>query len=168
MSTTKASKPQFKLIEGTTAINKAIDSIETRGKRLDRDIWVAAVSAMAHHAKHGDVTLVNRLVSAMPKGSRVNALREYIMAFGKVAWSEENKTFVHDKEGTFDLEGALGVSWVEFKPEPEYVPFDAGAALRQLMKKVEKADPAKGDKVPAGMVERLSALMAEIEPEPNF
>jgi hypothetical protein len=159
-------KPAFKLIEGAAAIDKAITSISTRGKKLDRDIWQAAVSAMAHHAQHGDVTLVNRLVEAMPKGSRVNALREFIMAHGKVGWHEEKKVFVHDKEGTFDLEGALSVSWVEFKPEPAYVPFDAEAALRALMKKVENADPTKGDKVPAGLVERLSAIMADIQPEP--
>jgi hypothetical protein len=164
---TKATKAPFKLIEGTEAIDKAIASIASRGRKLDRDIWVAAVSAMAHHAKHGDVTIVNRLVDAMPKGSRVNALREFIMAHGKVSYNVDAKCFEHDKDGSFDLDGALSVSWIEFKPEQPYVPFDAGAALKTLMDKVQKADAAKGDKVPEGLVEGLSRLMVLIDDEPN-
>jgi len=160
-------KTPFKLIEGATAIDKAIASIASRGKRLDRDIWVAAVSAMAHHAKHGDVTLVNRLVENMPKGSRVNALRDFILAHGKVAWSEQDKCFVHDKSGAFDQEGAMSRCWTAYKPDPEYVPFDALSALKQLMSKVQKADALKGDKVPEGMVESLSRIMADFEQEPN-
>ena len=135
----------MKLITSKEAIVKAIASISGRGAKLDKDIWVAAVSAMAHHNEHGDVTIINDLVSAMPKGARVNALRDYILAHGKVQFNNEVKAFVHDKDGSFDLEGALAVSWVEFKPEPEYKPLDALKLVTALAKRIAAADADKGD-----------------------
>lgn len=155
-------KSTMKLIAGTEAINKAIDSIASRGKKLDRDIHIAAVSCMAHHAEHGDVTLINRLVDNMPKGSRVNALREYIMAYGKVQWDAENNCFKHDREGTFDREGAIENAWTEFKPEPTYKPFDAVKAISQIVKRVQDADADKGDRVTAEQAEAILALAAKL------
>jgi len=135
----------IKLITGKDNIIKAIASITKRGAGLDKDIWIAAVSAMAHHNEHGDVTIINGLVSAMPKGSRVNAIRDYILAHGKVSFDSDTKLFKHDKDGFFDLEGALAVSWVEFKPEPEYKPFDALKLVTALAKRIAAADSDKGD-----------------------
>mgnify|MGYP003655862602 FL=1 len=135
----------MKLITSKEAIIKAIASISGRGAKLDKDIWVAAVSAMAHHNEHGDVTIINDLVSAMPKGARVNALRDYILAHGKVSFDNEVKAFVHDKEGYFDSLGAMEVSWVEFKPEPEYKPLDALKLVTALAKRIAAADADKGD-----------------------
>jgi hypothetical protein len=102
-------------------------------------IQVAAVSVLAHHAEHGDVTLVNTLVDAMPKGSRVNALRDYILTFGKVTYNEATKAFDHDKAGNFDQAGAEAIMWTEFKPEQAYVPFDMKALLAAVIKKADTA-----------------------------
>lgn len=119
---TKTNKPTFALISGAAQIKSAIDSIERRGKKYDRDVQIAALSAMQHHVEHGDVTLINRLVDAMPKGSRVNALRAFIEKFGAVRYDVESKKFVHVKGGTFGLDGAMAVMWNEFKPDPDYQP----------------------------------------------
>lgn len=158
---TKAQNASFKLIDGAAAIEKAIASIASRGKRLDKDIWIAAVSAMAHHDKHGDVTLVNRLVDSMPRGSRVNALRDFIMAHGKVAYDEDNKCFKHDREGTFDLAGATAKCWTEYKPEPDYVPYDAMAGIMAVIRKVEKASADKPVVMPEGLADDLARLKAK-------
>lgn len=166
MTNTKTTKP-VKIIEGASAIDAAIKSIANRGKKLDRDIQQAAISAMAHHSKHGDVTLVNRLVDAMPKGSRVNALRDFILNHGAVSYDEESKKFVHAKGKEARIEAAQGIMWTEFKPEPEYQPFDAMAALNSLLARVQKADSLKGDKVPEGFSAKLEALKAELT-QPDF
>ena len=147
----------MKLMTNKAAIIKAIASISGRGAKLDKDIWVAAVSAMAHHNEHGDVTIINDLVSAMPKGARVNALRDYILAHGKVSFDDKAKAFVHAKEGSFDLEGALAISWVEFKPEAEYKPFDALKLVTALAKRIAAADADKGD---VCSDEQAAAIMA--------
>ena len=151
----------MKLITNKTALLAAFKSIQTRGKELDNDIWVAAVSAMAHHAKHGDVTIVNQLVEAMPKGARVNALRDFIMAFGKVKYDEENQIFAHDKAGNFDLDGAQEKSWTEFKPDPDYKPVDALALVTALVKKI-KAERKEGDKVTAKQSTAILKLADEL------
>lgn len=150
------------LLIGTDAIDKAIASIKTRGAKLDQDIWIAAVSALQHHDLHGDTTLVNRLVAAMPKGSRVNALRDFITCVGKVKFNDKTKQFDHDKEGTFDLAAAVAVSWTEYKPEPAYVPFDALKAIKALVAKLDSADTDKGDKVTAEQDKAIRTLAAQL------
>ena len=152
----------MKLLSSKDSIVKAISSIQKRGATLDKDIWIAAVSAMAHHAEHGNPHLINDLVAAMPKGARVNALRDYIMAHGKVQFNTENKVFTHDKDGSFDLEGALAVSWVEFKPEPEYKPLDVMKLVKALAKKVADADEAKGDLCSPEQAVAVAALAASL------
>lgn len=152
----------MKIITCETKIKAAIKSIQARGQRLDRDIWVAAVSTMAHHNKHGDTTLINGLVDAMPKGSRVNALREFITAFGKVTFNEETKAFDHDKAGNFDLDGATATSWVDFKPEPEYKPIDALALVKAMVTKINNVDPEKGDKCTQKQAKAINALAVEL------
>lgn len=151
----------MKLITNTADLRKAFKSIQTRGKKLDNDIWIAAVSAMSHHNEHGDITIVNELVEAMPKGSRVNALREFILAHGKVTFDEENQIFSHDKEGSFDLAGATETSWVEFKPEQAYKPVDALALVASLVKKIN-ADRHEGDKVTKAQAKAINKLAVEM------
>lgn len=157
-------KPVYKLIEGTSAISKAIDSISTRGKKLDRDIQVAALSAMQHHVEHGDVTLINRLVDAMPKGSRVNALRAFIETFGAVRFDAESKKFVHVRGASFRLEAAMETLWSDFKPETAYQPItDPFKRFDQLTAQFERDMKEMGDnsKVTPEMIEALKSAKAQ-------
>jgi hypothetical protein len=155
-------KNLMKLITEISKIEAAIKSINSRGAKLDRDIWVATVSAMAHHAKHGDVTIVNKVVASMPKGSRVNALNDFILAHGKVTYNEETKVFDHDKAGNFDLDGAQAKSWTEYKPDPEYKPLDALAMVKAMATKISKADKDKGDKVTNAQAKAILKLAADL------
>lgn len=123
------------LLTTKTAILAAISDISVTGKKLDQMIWVAAVSVTAHADKHGDVTLANTLVDAMPKGSRVNALLGFLEAFGKFTYDEENKKLGFDKTKTTDIEGAQAQSWTAFKPEPPYQGMTLEVALAALIKK---------------------------------
>ena len=143
---TKTNKPAFALISGSANIKTAIDSIERRGKKYDRDVQIAALSAMQHHVEHGDVPLVNRLVDAMPKGSRVNALRAFIETFGAVRFDAESKKFVHVKGGTFRLDDAMQIMWNEFKPETAYQPIaDPFKRFDQLVSQFERDMKEMGD-----------------------
>ena len=161
---TKTNKPAFTLIAGSASIKSAIDSIARRGKKLDRDIQVAALSAMQHHVEHGDVTLINRLVEAMPKGSRVNALRAFIETFGAVRYDTDEKNFVHVKGATFRLDEAMQVMWSEFKPETAYQPItDPFKRFDQLVSAFEKDIEQMGDasKVSPEMIAALKSAKAE-------
>lgn len=148
-----------KLLLGVAAINKAIASIHTRGKRLDNDIQLAALSVINHVEEHRDVTVVNTLIDAMPKGSRVNALREFILQHGKVAYNEETKDFSFNRDAETDLEGAAAIMWTEFKPEAPFVPLDLMGSLTKLLKKADKEAAEKGTKFDVNAMNTLRTLV---------
>lgn len=117
----------------------AIKSIKTRGAKLDQDIQIAACSAIKNHSEHFSTNLVNDLIAALPKGSRVNALREFINTFSGCSYDEVTKLFVNDKSKTADIEGAMDVKWTEFKPEPAYHALKFDAEIKKLLDKAVKA-----------------------------
>lgn len=151
----------MKLIKGTDAITKAINSIETRGKKLDQDIQIAACSIIGHIDEHGDVTLANTLINAMPKGSRVNALLDFINTFGKVSYDEAEKAFTFNRDKKTDLVGAVGIMWTEFKPEAPYKPLDLQIMLQQLLKKANERSTVATDQdnIDPKLLAKLNALV---------
>lgn len=137
------------LIVGTAEINKAIDSIVNRGKKLDDSIQLAGLSILSHIEEHGDVTLLNRLVVVFPKGSRRNAFAEWALAHGKVQLNTgDNKKetpFLYDKSRTTKLEAAEAKAWTEFKPEVDVDQvFDFNKMLAALLSKADKAKNLEG------------------------
>ena len=151
-----------KLILGTTDITSAITSITKRGKKLDADIQVCALSVINHVELHGDPSLMNAMVTAMPKGSRVNALNEFLETFGRVTFNPTAKAFEYSKDGVTDLEGAEATVWTDFKAEPPYKGLDLRESILVLIKKAEerKTSTNKDDKVPAELITALEGLVA--------
>lgn len=139
---------KFSLIVGAADIDKAIASIKVRGAKLDESIWIAGLSVLAHVDTHGDTTLADRLVNAMPKGGRKLALVEWLLAFGKVALLDKGATdakkagrvFKLDRAKATQLEGAEAKAWYEFKPEaPVATAFDAQKAVHALLARIKGA-----------------------------
>lgn len=154
------------LIVGTAALSKAVASIATRGKKLDSDIQVAGVSILAHINEHGNVTLLNDLALALPKGSRLNALKEWACKFGKVKLNEgaDRKTvpFLYHKEGVTDIDGAWDAPWYDFAPEKELLAlFDVNAELAKLVKRAAKAqkDNPNCEVKGADLLAQLAAML---------
>lgn len=150
--------PAFKLVEGAGAITQAITSIATRGKKLEKDIHVIAVSCLNHADKHGDITLANRLIAAVPTMARKNALRDWFLAFGKFSYDAKSKSLVFNKTGVTLLQDAMVTPFWDFKPEPEYVPFDINASIANLIKKANAAIE-KGENVDKAKLDAIKALV---------
>ena len=141
----------MELIKEVKAINAKISSIAKRGASLDADIQLAACSVLAHIDQHGDVTLADRLVNAMPKSGRKLALVEFMLAFGKLAVlkanSKENKAaiesgrvFAYAKDKDTDIEGAIAKPWYEFKKEAAVSEaFDVQASVKAILTRMAKA-----------------------------
>lgn len=146
---------ELKLIQGTAALDKAIASIKNRGAKLDNDIQNVGLSVMAHTAAHGDTSVMDRLVNAMPKSARKLALIEWMLAFGcarllkkedaeEALRMKEGAVFKFDKTRKLNLEGAQAKKWHEFKPEAAVATaFDAQAAVSNLLARMRSA-AAKG------------------------
>jgi len=146
--------------ESVTLVNTAIKSIQTRGNKLDSDIHIAGCSCLYHIEQHGDVTLLNRLVEAMPKGSRVNALREWAECYGKVKYNNESKCFDYSKKSVTLLDEAIEKSLVEFKPDPVYKTMNFQDELSKLIAKAYgRADTDKGDTIDFDTVKRVATAI---------
>lgn len=145
----------IKLIVGTAAIGKAIASIKNRGAKLDNDIQLAGLSVLAHTAEHGDTSVMDSLVNAMPKSARKLALVEWMLAYGRArkldpkskdeaALIKAGAVFKFDKERKINLTGAQEKPWHEFKPEASVATaFDAQSAVAALLARMRGA-AAKG------------------------
>lgn len=160
----------MKLHTSVKEINTAIESIARRGKILDHDIHRAGVSCLKHAAEHGDTTLLDKLVLAMPQGSRKHAFMEWALAYGNVraldrgndadkAAIEQGRIFAKDKAKQYDEAGAIANAWYNFKPEPDLLTtFDVQKAVAQLIKRATNA--TKEGATLEGVDEALKSLEA--------
>jgi len=144
-------------ITQVTTIRAAIAAIAESGKALDSKIQETALLVLSHVDQHGDVTLVNELYRAMPKGSRSASLVDWLLAFGKVRANtgkdKEQAPFRFDGTKTTQIDEASLMPWhMMGKPErkPDEV-FDVVKALESILRKAGKAnavtDPALVDRV---------------------
>jgi hypothetical protein len=153
------------IITDVKALAAAIVSIKTRGAKLDKDIQQAAVSAVAHFEKCGDVGYINRLYLALGKGARHAAFTEWVTQFGGVsANTGEGKDvtpFVKDKNKVVDLEGGDALPWYECKPSPK--PDEVLDYLAILMKAVTKKAKEGQEVKNAKVLESVSRVLKEYE-----
>lgn len=164
MTTTTALKTVF--IVGTADLNKAIDSVINRGKKLDDSIQLLGLSLMKHTDDHGDITLMNRMLVSFPKGSRRNAFAEWALKFGKYSLNtgadKKEVPFLFDRDRKTELKLAEEIMWTEFKPEQDLDKvFDFNAMLQQLIKKADQKlaqDPSKVEG--AELLGKIRALAA--------
>lgn len=162
--TKQAFTPKF---QNAAAIEKAIGSIQTRGKKLDNDIQQCGLSILVHIEKCGDITLFERLYAAMPTGSRRNALVEWATKYGKLAVnlddkSKKDKPFLYAKANVTNIDGAIEEPWYKCKPEkPLDQEFDFASKLQALLRSAKAARDAGKPVKGADVLDRLLSLDAE-------
>ena len=127
---TTPTKARFVLIESEAKINAVIATISKNGQKLDTLVHQAAVSCLKHIDMHHNVTVMTKLVDALPASARKNALRDWALAFGKLGWDEDAECFTYAKDKATMLEEAMITPYWKYKPEAKYVPFDINKALR--------------------------------------
>jgi hypothetical protein len=156
---------QITLISGAAAISKAVASIKNRGAKLDADIQLAGVSILAHIEQHHNVTLLNDLLLALPKGARKNALAEWAMANGQVKLNEgptrKDVPFLYAKERITSLDKAWEKPWYDYAPTPDLIQtFDVQAAVAKILKQVANARKQNPDVEVKGenLLEQLAAM----------
>ena len=160
--TVKNEKPAaIKLIEGESAIKKALESIKARGASLQRDIHTAACSVLAHVGKHKDVRLVSKLLESMPDMSRKNAIKAWFESFGPVAWNEKGE-IMYQPATRMQLGAAMGKPFWSFKPEAAYVPLEVSKAFDSFIKRLEK-DSKETGRDHAKLISQLTNLRPDDE-----
>lgn len=131
---------QVTLIQDTSKVNVLIEAIKKAGAKLEGEIHQAACSALWHAEQHGDVTIMQKLIDALPGFARRNALIAWAVEFGKFKADKEGKSVEFNKFGKTGLiERAMDKPFWEFKPEAPFQAFDMKAELAKLLKRAEKA-----------------------------
>lgn len=127
-----------------SAILKRINSIRTRGARIDRDIHETGVDCMIHARDHGDVTLLTRLSEAMPKSSRRKAMVAWVIAHAPLKYNTNEEKFTLNKkrakeDGAWQIEEAAATPFWEFTQEKAPVQYDLDKAINGLVRGLLRA-----------------------------
>lgn len=136
----------------------AIQNIAITGKGLDQAIQSVALDVIQHVEANGEVSLAIKLLKALPKGARANALADWFQQFSKVMVNTDKATakqfpLVFNKAGKTDVEGATAKQWFECKPPKALADeFDFAGQLMALLK---RADKAQADGLPIKGVDAL-------------
>ena len=131
----------MELIKDAKKLGTAINSIKTRGSKLDSDIHTAAVSCLYHAEQYGDTTLMTRLLEAMPKSGRAKALVKWAEDFSLLAFNKEEKRFklTSSKTKEWNIEGANETPFWEYTVEKEVGDLTIDALVKMVVSKVQKA-----------------------------
>jgi hypothetical protein len=126
---------------------KAYSATVTKNMEAARS---CAIFAMQHFAEHGDTTLMQRFLDAMPKNyARRQAFVTWCHDFAPVDVTHEGKgvvKLIKDKtraDMAVDLEKALKADFWDYSPEKPIVPFTAEGIVEALNKTVHKFHNAK-------------------------
>jgi hypothetical protein len=127
------------LLDNPKSIETAIAGIRTNGAKLEKLIHVAACSVLNHADKHGDVTLANKLIEALPGMTRKNALRDWLIQFGKFKYDDTSKAMAYDAKASTRLGAAMETPFWLYKVEQAYRPVDLPAEILRLVAKCDRA-----------------------------
>jgi len=134
------------VITDTTKCAESIDTIATKGKTLDNLIHRTAVSCLYHAREHGDVTLAERLMEAMPKSSRRKAMGTWIEDHapleGKISDTKSGVSITLKKgrkPEDFKLAEAAAVPFYEHTAEKNPRPMTLAQAIAAFGKNLDKA-----------------------------
>lgn len=170
------------LIRGQGKLMAATVDFYNTSKQWQATSQRMAASAAFHAHITGDIRPINVVVAAMPKGTKLNSLRDYFSAFAPVKWNETAKRFKFDQSKVVALLGEDGTQhdllvklldtpwWTMRKEETAdtYKPFDLKAQLLKLVKDGNKAltdgDKTKETVKPAD-VAAVETLIRRLYPE---
>jgi hypothetical protein len=146
-------------------------SIAKRGEAVQMDIHRHLYAIAFRWNETGDirpaVKRVNDLLTVLPKGLRLNAIREWVEVMFGFEYVEKSKDAPeHFKAGAIKgadlpMDTILHKRWYEFKAEAAYKPINFGESLQKLLKQAgQRVNSAKGDEVDAEMLAAVQAAVA--------
>lgn len=182
----------FKLATGG-AVNKLIDTIAADLGAVDQNVHEAGVQTVAHVEKHGDWTLLKRLILVLrSSGYRVQGVRAWIEGHSPIRFPADKaadggftvKVLKEGEDGfvPFNIEGMIATPFTAYEPSNERVgqPVYAGDLVgginrtrQRFLKLVENTNNDGSPKDPAKpyyrgdigkMLAYLTALDAIVEP----
>lgn len=146
----KPGKPTIAMDAPAAAVDKLIVVISKNGKKFDNDVHSAGMACLYHADKHGDITLMNKLLLALPKSSRRNALAQWAVAMGKFKPNEDKATLqtvplAFDKSKGTLFDDAQATPFWDFKNVREgTTEWDFGGYITNVKKTLARAMSGTG------------------------
>lgn len=146
------------------------------GDKVQMDVHRHLYAIAFRWSETGDirpaVARVNTLIAAMPKGFRVNAIRQWVEAmFGFEYVEKQGEVPAGFKAGkikadALPMDDILHKRWYEFTAEAPYKPLNFGAELAKLLKRAgERATSAKGDDVDPKLLDAVKRAISTYQEE---
>ena len=128
-------------------INKKILSIGKSGKTLDDNIHLVGVSILNHASEHGDFSAMNRLVSAMPKSARTQALIKWVVDHSPLYHDVKTNLFIKSKNNKteYNVEQANDIPFWEYDNILNFQ--NILNSVEKAIDKADGADTVKGDRI---------------------
>lgn len=148
-----ATKKPYALMS-TEDFGKLCEVVRKSQAKTDADLQKLAVAAIGYTHIHGDVQPANRLLDAMQKSMRKDAMVKYLEKFGKLAFMKNDgnkfKYFAEAPVRDFDADVCNTVMWYDAKKPNELVSeYDFVEEFDKFMKKLQgKIDSGKPIKHP--------------------
>lgn len=162
------------IIIGQTAITTAITGLAGKKADLIESVNTALYSAINHVHVHGDVTVLNGLVTVFSdKSDNKRAIMAMIKSFSPAKWNEEDKAFKLDKKGRIDefLASDKGIKLLETsfegykketKPTAEKE-YNSSVMTFDAIKNLEKNFEKQGVILEGAALEALNALKEAVK-----
>lgn len=155
------------LIEGTDALNAAIKRVHEAGQSYQKDVHILAVSILYHVGAHGDTTVVQRFIHAMPESVRANGLRAWFEHFGPVKFDKDgdgNELVSYVKGKPARIGDADAKPFWKFKAHEgaPYNPIDLEKFIASALRKLEK-DAKETGRDHTGLITDLTARLSAVK-----
>lgn len=149
-------------------MDSAIVKVKTDGEAYMQLVHKTGCSAILHAQDSGDSHYMTKLVNALPKGLRKNAMIDWFMEFTPFDWEGkgENARFVKNKSKSreFNLEAALAKPFYDGFNSKEGVEWSERTDLKRvigfLKSHAEKAKE-KGKETYAAKLDKAAAILTQ-------
>jgi len=158
------------LYSTTEQIEKAVAEATRNGVSLQVAYQKIAASAVLHLGQHKDIRIIRNILDTMPESLRRSAMTAYFDMFASAKLIDNQ--FHYDDSKPTKLGEALETAWWKTVKEAEYRPFvlvdELEGLYNRALKRLEKADPAKGDAVTANQLQALHNMINQVKsPQAN-
>jgi vesicle coat complex subunit len=156
-------------------INKTIKAIAASAGKLQDKIHACAMECLEHAEAHGDATLIDNLIKALPNGQRVTTLREWVQEFTPVRWNKDGEVALISKKSKlyegFKLDQAKDLpyyAWAGAEKSTKPLTLEALMNLvRNLDKRIDKAVEKENIDGDVEEMRGYVRLLADVKPGPR-
>jgi len=154
------------LIADKAELFKKIDAWGARGKKWAEEGHTIAMSALTMFSKHNDIGPVNRVLTAMPKGTKVTGMVSWFLTHGALRQNDgdnaKEQPLVYTKDKVTNLEAAAQDPWYNHKPESatDQV-FDLQKALERILVQAKGKELVHGELLTG--VQSLLSMVKTVE-----